>query len=62
MTYAQRRRKRASTSRNAEVHAPIAKASDRTAAEVVTLRFFNCPQPKPTSARKESIHPTTRAW
>ena len=56
------RRKRASTNRNAEVQAPIDNPSESTAAAVVTFRFSNCPHPKLTSARKESIHPTTRAW
>src|SRR5579871_4212808 len=54
------RKSKASTSRNAEVHEPIAKASERIAAAEVTRFFLSCCQPKTESARSESSHATTR--
>ncbi len=47
-------------SRNADVHAPIARASDRIAAAEVTLFFLSCRQPKMASARSESSHGMSR--
>ena len=46
----------ASISRKAEVHAPIARASERMAAAEVTFLFLSCRQPKMASARSESSH------
>ena len=47
-------------SRNADVQAPIARASDRIAAAEVTLFFLSCRQPKMASARSESSHAMSR--
>src|SRR5215467_6592863 len=54
------RRSIASINRNAEVHAPIARASDKIAAAEVTFLFMICRQPKTASARSESSHERRR--
>jgi hypothetical protein len=53
------RSSRASMSRNAEVQAPIARASERIAAAEVTFFFRSCRRPKMASARSESSHAMT---
>src|ERR1700678_258237 len=55
------RHKSASARRNAAVHAPIARPSERIAATVVTLLCARRRQPYTASARGESSHITTRA-
>ena len=48
-------------SRNADVHAPTAKARDRIAAAEVVLFFASCLQAKTESARTDSIDRSVQA-
>src|SRR5690242_8426770 len=52
------RSRRASMRRNADVQAPIPKASERIAAAEVTLCFFSCRQPYTASASSDSSQET----
>ncbi|HEV3200722.1 MAG TPA: hypothetical protein VGZ73_22625, partial [Bryobacteraceae bacterium] len=54
LSHRQRPQRSASISRNADVQAPMARASDRIAEAEVAFLFMSCRQPKTASARSES--------